>query len=106
MQSVTGSAVDAIKGITGSIQRMSEITTHIASAVEQQGAATSEIARNILDASRGTAEVSANIGGVTEAARITGGEAMETLSAANDLQRHSERLATEVDRFVSKVRAA
>ena len=106
MQSVTSSAVDAIKDITGSIQRMSEITTHIATAVEQQGAATAEIARNILDASRGTAEVSANIGGVTEAARVTGGEAMETLSAANDLQRHSEALASEVDRFVSRVRAA
>ena len=106
MQTVTGSAVDAIKGITGSIQRMSEITATIAAAVEQQGAATTEIARNILDASRGTAEVSSNIGGVTEAARVTGGEAMQTLSAANDLQRHSERLSTEVDRFVSKVRAA
>ena len=106
MQSVTGNAVQAIRGITGSIQRMSEITATIAVAVEQQGAATTEIARNIIEASRGTAEVSSNIDGVTEAARVTGGEAMETLTAANDLQHHSDALASEVDRFVSRVRAA
>ncbi|MEI7611182.1 MAG: HAMP domain-containing methyl-accepting chemotaxis protein, partial [Rhodospirillaceae bacterium] len=106
MQSVTGNAVQAIQGITGSIQRMSEITATIAVAVEQQGAATTEIARNILEASRGTAEVSSNIDGVTEAARVTGDEARKTLTAANDLQHHSNALATEVDRFVSRVRAA
>ena len=106
MQSVTATAVEAIKGITGTIRRMSEIATTIASAVEEQGAATGEIARNVQHASHGTQEVSQNIGGVTEAASSTGRMAGETLNAARDLTQQSSRLRSEVDGFIGKVRAA
>ncbi len=85
MQSVTGTTVDAIKNITGTIRRMSEISTAIAGAVEEQGAATREIARNVSEASRGTQEVSSNIAGVSKAASETGASANETLSAATSL---------------------
>ena len=105
MQTVTGTAVDAIKGITGTIRRMSEITTTIASAVEQQGAATREIAQSVSQASRGTQEVSANIGGVTQAAGETGHMAGSVLGAADELSRQSEQLRHEVDSFVHRVRA-
>ena len=106
MQEVTASAVEAIREITGTIRRMSEIATTIAVAVEQQGAATSEIARNVQHASHGTREVSHNIGGVTEAASSTGAMAGETLGAARDLAEQSSRLRSEVDGFIGKVRAA
>jgi methyl-accepting chemotaxis protein len=104
MQNVTGTTVDAIKSITGTIRRMSEISTTIASAVEEQGAATREIARNVTEASKGTQEVSSNISGVSQAAGETGRGANETLSAANSLGTQSENLSQEVERFITKVR--
>ncbi len=106
MQEVTGAAVDAIKGITLTIQRMSEIATTVASAVEQQGAATREIARNVGEAASGTLEVSSNIAGVSKAANETEQAAMETNSAAKDLGTEAEKLAGQVDRFISEVRTA
>ena len=45
MQGATGQAADALRSITETIRRMSEIATAIASATEEQGAATREIAR-------------------------------------------------------------
>ena len=106
MQSVTATAVEAIRGITGTIRRMSEIATTIAAAVEEQGAATGEIARSVQHASHGTQDVSHNIGGVTEAASSTGRMAGQTLGAARDLTQQSSRLRSEVDGFIGKVRAA
>ena len=106
MQEVTGTTVDAIKGISDTIRRMSAITTSIAVAVEQQGAATGEIARNVVQASEGTQEVSANIRGVVRAARETGTGAVQTLAAANDLGRASDSLTGEVERFIGVIRRA
>ncbi len=106
MQTVTGTAVTAIKGITGTIQRMSEITTTIASAVEEQGAATREIARNVQQAASGTRDVSGNIGGVTQAAGETGQMAGSVLGAASELSSQTDRLRQEVDGFVSRVRGS
>lgn len=104
MQSVTGTTVDAIRSITGTIQRMSEISTAIASAVEEQGAATQEISRNVQQASRGTHEVSSNIQSVVGAARETGQGASQTLGAANNLSTAAESLSREVDRFIGTIR--
>ena len=106
MQAVTGTAVEAIRSITGTIRRMSEITAAIASAVEQQGAATHEIARNVQQASSCTQEVSVHIGDVTTAAGTTRSMAGQTLAAAQELSGQAERLRSEVDGFVSRVRAA
>src|SRR5258708_27605318 len=72
MQTATGASVAAVQTIGQTIDRIDEIATTIAAAVEQQGAATKEIARNVQQASAGTSEVSSNISLVTEAARQTG----------------------------------
>ena len=106
MQAATTMAVEAIKGITGTIGRMNEISTTIASAVEEQGAATREIARNVTEAARGTQEVSSNISGVTQAVGETRAIAEQTLNAAGALSGHSEALGREVDGFIGRVRAA
>ena len=65
IQGSTHEAVATIKGIGQIIDKMSEIATTVAAAVEQQGAATAEIARNIQQAAAGTHNVSSNIGGVS-----------------------------------------
>ena len=67
MQTVTTSAVGAIRNIGSTIGEINEVTTAIAAAVEEQGAATREIARNIQHAAGGTSEVSSNIVGVSSA---------------------------------------
>ncbi|CAK0746128.1 methyl-accepting chemotaxis protein [Azospirillaceae bacterium] len=105
MQGVTGTAVGAIRGITSTITRMSEIATTIASAVEEQGAATQEIARSIQEAAQGTRQVSANISDVSHAAEETGRLANDGLSGAAGLTRQAEILRRAVEGFIAQVRA-
>jgi len=106
IQTATADSVQAIATIGQTIGRISEISTTIASAVEEQGAATKEIARNVQQASAGTHEVSANITGVTKAATDTGAAASQVLGAAGELSKQSETLHAQVDAFIAKVRAA
>ena len=106
IQEATASSADAIAGIAGTINRVSEISTAIASAVEEQGAATQEISRNVQQAAQGTQEVSANIGGVTEAASQTGHAAKQVLESAGELSKNGALLRTQVQEFLRMVRAA
>ena len=106
IQDATSSSAQAIDGIAQTINRVNEISTAIASAVEEQGAATQEISRNVQEASAGTAEVSSNITGVTQASQQTSAGSTEVLSAASELARNGERLRQEVESFLHMVRAA
>jgi methyl-accepting chemotaxis protein len=106
MQQVTGSAVAAIRRISSTISEISDITTAIADSVEQQGSATHEIARNIQQAAGGTTEVSSNIVGVSTASAEAGSAAGEVLTASNALRREAEQLRSEIDAFLSNIRAA
>jgi methyl-accepting chemotaxis protein len=106
MQNVTTSAVGAIRNIGHTIGEINEVTTVIAAAVEEQGAATREIARNIQHAAGGTAEVSSNIVGVSTASTEAGSAAGEVLSASSALRREAEILRSEIDAFLSNIRAA
>jgi methyl-accepting chemotaxis protein len=105
MQEIAAQAVAAIKRIDGTIEQMSETATAIASAVEQQNAATMEIARNVQQAAAGANEVSANIHGVTEAASESGHVATQVLGASDELGRQATVLQSEVDGFLSRLRA-
>ena len=91
IQEATQSAVTAIGSISDTIGEISEISTAISSAVEEQGAATREVAGNIT--------------GVTTASAETGQSAGQVLEAANELSRQSETLGTEVDKFLEQIRA-
>ncbi|SDE74984.1 HAMP domain-containing methyl-accepting chemotaxis protein [Rhodospira trueperi] len=106
VQTETQTAVSAIEGITEIINRINEVTSTIASAVEEQNAATQEIARNVQQASQGTTEVSSTIVGVTEAAREAGTAADSVLQATNSLNEQSTMLKSMVEKFLADVRAA
>ncbi|HVJ53081.1 MAG TPA: methyl-accepting chemotaxis protein [Aliidongia sp.] len=106
MQEATGDTMKAIQGIGGVIGSINEITTTIASAVEEQGAATQEIARNVQEAARGTGDVSTNIVGVNQAASETGAAAGLVLSSAEELGRQAETLRADVDKFLARIREA
>jgi methyl-accepting chemotaxis protein len=106
MQSATQESVTAIKEITGTIGRMSDIAGMIAAAVEEQGAATQEIARNVQQAAEGTAQVASNITDVSRGANETGVASSRVLNSAQTLSRDSGDLKSEVEKFVRTVRAA
>jgi methyl-accepting chemotaxis protein len=106
MQEVTTSAVGAIRNIGQTISEINEVTAAIAAAVEEQGAATREIARNIQHAAGGTSEVSSNIIGVSTASSEAGSAAGEVLSASSALRREADVLRSEIDAFLSNIRAA
>jgi methyl-accepting chemotaxis protein len=106
IQAATQESVNAIKEIGDTIGRMSEISSTIASAVEEQGAATQEISRNVQQAAQGTMEVSSNITDVQRGASETGSASSQVLSAAQSLSSDSNRLKVEVGKFLSAVRAA
>jgi methyl-accepting chemotaxis protein len=106
IQSATQDSVNAIKEISGTIERLSEISSTIAAAVEEQGAATQEISRNVQQAAQGTQRVSANITDVQRGAGETGSASSQVLSAAQSLSGESNRLKLEVGKFLSSVRAA
>src|SRR5262245_17019603 len=106
MQSATQDSVGAIKEISGTIGRISEIAAAIAAAVEEQGATTQEISRNVQQAAHGTAQVAMNITDVNRGASETGSASSQVLGSAQSLARESNQLKREVEKFVSMVRAA
>ncbi|GIL40479.1 methyl-accepting chemotaxis protein [Roseiterribacter gracilis] len=106
IQGATDNAVGAIKRIGGTIGQLSEISSAIAAAVEEQSAATREIASNVQQAARGTDEVATNIDGVTQSSGEVGAAASQVLGSAGELSQQSERLKVEVDQFLRTVREA
>jgi methyl-accepting chemotaxis protein len=106
MQQVTTTAVSAIRNIGNTIGEINEVTSAIAAAVEEQGTATREIARNIQHAAGGTSEVSSNIVGVSTASAEAGSAADEVLSASGALRHETDVLRSEIDAFLSNIRAA
>jgi len=106
MQAATLDSVAAIKEIGGTIGRISEITSTISAAVEQQGAATQEIARNVDEAAKGTGHVASSINAVSRGAGETGSASAQVLASAQSLSSESNHLKLEVDKFLSTVRAA
>src|SRR3954468_15665990 len=106
IQTATEHSVDAIKDISGTIEKLSEISSTIAAAVEEQGAATQETSRNVQQAAEGTHQVSANITDVQRGAGETGSASSQVLAAAQSLSGDSNRLKLEVGKFLDTVRAA
>ena len=106
IQAATQESVGAIKEISGTIEKLSEISSTIAAAVEEQGAATHEISRNVQQAAHGTVQVSSNIADVQRGASETGMASSQVLSAAKSLSGDSNRLKLEVGKFLNAVRAA
>jgi methyl-accepting chemotaxis protein len=106
IQAATKESVGAIREISGTIEKLSEISSAIAAAVEQQGAATQEISRNVQQAAQGTHQVSSHVADVQRGAGETGHASSQVLSAAQSIASESVRLKSQVERFLSAVRAA
>jgi methyl-accepting chemotaxis protein len=106
MQGATQESVAAIKEIGGTIGKISDIASTIASAVEQQSFATQEIAKSVQNVAQGTQEVAASVMQVNRGATETGTASEEVLNSARSLSSESRRLREELDRFMANIRAA
>ena len=106
MQSATEDSVADIKEIGVTIDRVSDIVSNIATAVEQQGSATQDITRTLQHAVASSTEVASNIGKVNHGAQATGSAAGQVLASAQALSQQGNKLKLEVDRFLGTVRAA
>lgn len=106
IQRETGAAVSAINRIAYTIDKIGEITTALAAAIEEQQASTNEIARRVQDVANGTQAVCNAVQGVSESAANTGGAATMVHDTASDVTRQSQVLNVEVDKFVKTLIAA
>ncbi len=106
MQLATAEAVNALRSIGATIQRMNDIAAIIATAVEQQGEATQSIAQAVQHAAAGTAEVNSNIVAVTKVVEETGDRAGGVLGAATAMTEQAAVLQAEVGKFLLAVQQA
>ncbi|TWB64126.1 methyl-accepting chemotaxis protein [Nitrospirillum viridazoti] len=105
VRSAVGAVVDSIRQIGGTIVQLSQVSSTIAAAVEEQNAATAEISRSISEAALGVEEVNSTIGRVHTAALSTGESAGQVRTSAQGLADQAARLDEAVRRFLDQVRA-
>ncbi len=106
IQTATRGTVSSMAEIIRVVGDIKQISSTIASAVEQQGAATQEIAQNCQHAAVGAQQVTVNIGSVGEAAELTGSASAQLLSLSVGLSDQATDLRQVVERFVSDLAAA
>ena len=99
IQADTKGAVDAIATIGAVINQISDISSTIATAVEEQSATTNEMSRNVTEAAKGSTEITQNIAGVSQAAQGTSSSAHESMKAAQQLAQMSTQLRGLVEQF-------
>ena len=99
IQENTTGAVNAIGGIREVINKISSISTTIATAVEEQSATTGEMARNVSEAARGASTIASNISGVAQAAQDTSTNVGEAQTATQQLAAMANQLRELVGRF-------
>ena len=99
IQEDTKLAVDSIGSITAVINQINDISSTIATAVEEQSATTNEMSRNVQEAAKGSGEISHNIQGVAAAAESTTRGAQDTLQAAQQLTAMAVQLRSLVEQF-------
>ncbi len=98
----TREATLAIQEITGIIERINDISSTIASAVEEQTATTNEMSRSLSEAAQSSGEISENIKGVSQAAQETSEGSINIRKAADDMSKVSVILAQVIDKFTFK----
>ncbi|MEJ2116792.1 MAG: methyl-accepting chemotaxis protein [Alphaproteobacteria bacterium] len=106
IQTAVGGAVTAIKRVDEIIGQMNQISTTIADAISQQESATNEIASSTQTAAGSAAQVSESIRVVDKAAATTDTAADGVVNAAAQLGTDVRALSSNIDEFLSKIRAA
>jgi methyl-accepting chemotaxis protein len=95
----TREAVDAIAKIGEVINQISDISSAIAAAVEEQTSTSNEIGRNVNDAASGSEEIAQNISSVASVAQGTTRGAQDNRRAAGELARMASELQALLGQF-------
>ena len=104
IQASTGSAVASVKEVAVAMRHIDEVTTAIATAVEQQGNATRDITQNVEMAASGSQMLASSISNVSAAIGETNRTANEVLGASDAVSTAAERLEREVQQFFVTLR--
>ncbi|RAK26459.1 methyl-accepting chemotaxis protein [Actinoplanes lutulentus] len=99
IQHSSASATASIEEISTVIVQISDYTTTIASAVEQQTATTAEMSRSVTDAAGNSSDVARTVAAVADVAAATADGAATTQQAATDLSRLAGDLTSIVGSF-------
>lgn len=99
IQSETADAVEANVQISETIEQISDISTMIAAAVEEQSVTTAEIGINVEQAATGTQSIAGAVATVAEAASQTRESTGEARSSADDLAKVSSDLEHLIHRY-------
>jgi methyl-accepting chemotaxis protein len=106
IQAGTDSSVAAIRAITSNMNDLSQNTSAISAAAEQQGVTTSDISGNILvaaDRTKSLADAVTHMDGTME---TTADSATHVLSSANTVASEVDELRITVEQFLENVKAA
>ena len=92
IQSDTKGAVDAIAGISKSVERLNNISGVIATAVEEQTATTNEVSRIVVEAQSGASNISNTITEVLQNAKQSATASSQTLDSSKELAKLADSL--------------
>jgi methyl-accepting chemotaxis protein len=101
----TEATITAMAEISGMISQMDEVSTTIAAAVEQQSVTTREIGTSVQALSITTTQSVRAMGHVVEVAVQAGSTSKEVLGGASEIGEDTQRMRSEVERFLVAVRS-
>ncbi|WP_428669853.1 methyl-accepting chemotaxis protein [Roseibium sp.] len=101
VQTSTVRAVEAIRMIGNQMDKVQEVTTAIASAVEEQGAATGEISQAMSMAANSSTQASENVAGLQDTIDATRSSSDEIDGLSKSLTEVSRTLSDAVEDFLS-----
>jgi methyl-accepting chemotaxis protein len=104
IQSATGLSVAAIERISGTIQRLSEISGTISAAVEEQEAATREISVNVQDAANDTSGIVRGVAQLSQGAALVDSSAADVDKTSKELVTETENVRRDLAGFVEQLR--
>jgi methyl-accepting chemotaxis protein len=105
IQESSQNTLAGVKGIGDVISQINNISSTIASAIEEQGMGTRDIAQNMKAASTTAGIISVHAESAKINAKQTGQSAHEMLTAAKELSRQATVLSNEVGSFLYAMRA-
>jgi methyl-accepting chemotaxis protein len=105
IQSATYQAVAAVRGVSDAIGRMDTVAAVIAAAVEQQLATTREIAASLQSVSHQNEDAKQRMQDVSKVAIGAAASTEAVRDVAEEVARVSETVRSEVDEFLSAMRA-
>jgi methyl-accepting chemotaxis protein len=106
VRDVSTQVIESLSAIGTAVTRVSEFSGAISAAVEEQSAVNHDVTKNMVTASAGVEQISTGIGAVTQSIQTTSQSTHQVLDAAKMLSQQSEQLNSEVQKFLTNIRAA